>query len=406
MSKLAYKAKEYLSNWHHLALLLILLAIIICRFVSIAFVPDVFSDEAEILDHIKAIITTGADRDGNRWAFYFKVGVGLATYTYIYPMALFLSIIGVSAFKARVIQQIITIIAVALVAVSMKKITKKSSVFWLTLFVGLTLPWGFVQANRVWDPALVVIYFALYFYFYTKLLVDSLGTKMRYCCSILSAIFLVLLAVVYPPCRIPAVAMWILSVGYAYSEKKIHIKELKAIVVASIITALPLAISLLDDDFNSRATALLVFQDGPRYKEFYQLLKNFFNLFSPSFLFITGDIINRHSLPMFGLIGTISIVPIFVILKNKKNLLSFYMILIIGFTCFSTALTNDYSPHSLRSTLCFMPYTILIALGWDMFLEKKSSKQKYLWYGVMITFFIIYFTGYILYYTGHLDLYP
>ena len=78
--------------------------IIVCRFISMWYMPDVFCDEQEILNHMKSIIATGHDTQGNYMPLYPVVGAGRATFTYLYPMIAGLSILGVSAISARFIQ--------------------------------------------------------------------------------------------------------------------------------------------------------------------------------------------------------------------------------------------------------------------------------------------------------------
>lgn len=146
---------------------LISLIIIICRFISIKFVPDVYCDEQDILNHIQSIITTGYDTNGNHLPLFPIVGAGRATFPYLYPMLLFLSFFGVTAVNARFIQQILTIIACLLTSYSVKLWINKKDIFWFTFLTSLTLPWGFVQANRIWDPSFVPVYFAIYFFFFT-----------------------------------------------------------------------------------------------------------------------------------------------------------------------------------------------------------------------------------------------
>ena len=91
-------------------------------------------------------------------------------------------------------------------------------------FTSLTLPWGFVQANRIWDPSFVPLYFSIAFYFYVLLIKRENKEYQKYIFAILYSSFTVLLAIVYPPCRIPAVFMWIYMTLYAF------IKEISAYV--------------------------------------------------------------------------------------------------------------------------------------------------------------------------------
>lgn len=373
--------------------------VITCRIISIWHMPKLFSDEIEILEHIQSIISTGYDMNGNFLPLFPKVGTGLATYTYLYPMVAMLSAIGVTAIRARFVQQILTIMACFLTSIGIKIWTKDKKMFWSTLLICLTIPWGFVQANRIWDPSFVPFYFSIYFFFFSLLMKGEKITKLQKNIYLLGTVVsLVLLATVYPPARIPAVAMWMYSVVWATKEKRIGMCEIVGASFVSAIIAMPLAINLLNPEFNQRATELFVFNqpDMTRYQQVHLFFKSFAELFNPNFLFVSGDIIYRHSLPIFGMLGTISIIPLWEVLrKNRYSSLIFYMFFVIVMTYVSTALTYDYQPHGLRSCLAWIPYSIIIANGWISFMEGKSNKQYALWGGIIIVQFVLYFTMYI-----------
>lgn len=103
------------------------------------------------------------------------------------------------------------------------------------------------------------------------------------------------------------------------------------VVVFSTIVALPLAISLFDPDFNSRSADLLVFNsDRPFYQELHIFVTSFADLFNLKFLFVSGDAIYRHSLPVFGMLGTISVIPFVTVLRTKKySLMMIYFFLLL-----------------------------------------------------------------------------
>ena len=208
---------NFLKNNSKYILYFLLIFIIICRIISIKFVPDVYIDESMILDHFKTFIS-GLPIENNINNLYFPAGVGLTTYTYFYPMISILYVIGISIFKVRLVQQILTIIACLFLAQGVKIWSDNNKeLFWICLFVSLTIPWGFVQANRIWDPSFVPLYFSIYFYSFALLMKSENLTNLKaYLYSGISFGFLVFLAIVYPPCRIPAVLMWIISLYWAF----------------------------------------------------------------------------------------------------------------------------------------------------------------------------------------------
>ena len=387
---------------HKKLIILICFAIVISilRFISIIFVRDVFSDEDVIIKHIISIRETGFDYYNNYRPDFATVGAGLTTYIYLYPMIFFSYFLGtVSAIKLRIIQQILTIIACLLTSFSVKRWFKNNKIFWAVLYTSLTLPWGFVQANRIWDPAFVPLYASLSFYFFTLLANNSDNNKYKiYTYSILYSAFSVFLAIVYPPCRIPAVFIWLIYFIYLIKNKKLCNKQIILIILVSIVLSLPLANKIMfDPSFNQRSKNLLVFQNKNLYQEFYQWGKNSINQFRPDYLFYSGDWIYRHSLPIFGMLGTISIIPlIYRTYKRDFNKLDLYLFLVILITNITVGLTNDYSPHSLRACLCWICYSIIIGQGWAKIIDTDNKKIKYSIYTITTISFIIYFIFFIL----------
>lgn len=211
---------------------------------------------------------------------------------------------------------------------------------------------------------------------------------------------LVLLATVYPPARIPAVAIWIYSFVWLMKDKQIKLPLILIIIIVSTILSLPLAFNLLNPDFNSRTTDLLVFgQDTGLYHQLLSFADNFVELFNPLFLFVTGDTNYRHSLPIFGMLGTLSFVPLICLFRSEKySPLTKFMFFSIVTTYLSVALTRGQQPHSLRSCLAWLPFTILIATGWSKFLEPRSKRFHVICYVFVALQFIVYFATYILYY--------
>lgn len=399
---------NFFKKYSKYILYALLVFVIICRIVSIKFIPDVYIDESMILDHFKVFIS-GSSIENNINNLYFPAGVGLTTYTYFYPMISVLYVVGADVFKARLVQQIFTIIACVFLAQGVKIWSDNNEeLFWICLFVSLTLPWNFVQANRIWDPSFVPLYFSIYFYSFALLMKsEELSNLKAYVFSGISFGFLVFLAVVYPPCRIPAVLMWLISLYWAFKENKINFKHIIFLFALSALLSIPLAYNILfNSDFNYCTQKLLIFYSYPFIDAIKVYITNFISLINPLFLFVSGDVNYRHGLPIFGVLGTISIVPLIALIFKRKineySSLCRYMIFIIVTTYLSVALTRRGMYHSLRACLCWMPFTILISYGWYYFLMDKSSKQKLMAYSTILLFFIIYFVGYVLFFKNGL----
>ncbi len=295
--------------------------------------------------------------------------------------------------------------------------------FWSVLVVSLTLPWGFVQANRIWDPALVPIYFAVAFWFATNVLRAGPGGARNLDVAG-AAVFLVLLAIIYPPNRIPAAALWVWMFFAAWREGRVSLGQLALAVACSAAASLPLVYSFFfHPGFNTRPLELFVFHGRPFGLALLRLGQSFSSLFNADFLFVTGDAIPRHSLhflfgaggrlpselvsgdhvplyslPIFGMLGPLSVVPLWTLLRRCRfeRPLSLMAGLIV-LTCLSVGCTYEYTPHGLRSCLVWMPWAVLLGCGWDVFLEGKKPWTRGFWYAAYAVWFAVYFVFYMIY---------
>lgn len=229
----------------------------------------------------------------------------------------------------------------------------------------------------------------------------EIRSKAKYRCCIIGAFAaLVFLAVVYPPCRITAVATWMYVFVWSIKSKRIFVKNVVSILVVCTLLSIPVAYYILFvPSFNARSLSLLTFKGENYIYEFFYFIRNFTDNLSLTYLFVTGDIIKRHSMPFFGVLGTINIVPFFKWIKQKWQGMDYFLIYVIGFTFLSVALTNEYQPHTLRSCLAWMPFGIILARGWESISNEKYGWCRYVFYVSLSLWYVVYYIGYIWYYT-------
>lgn len=411
--------------WRIWPLLLVLACIIALRLVSAFHVYDVFRDEASIHGDVQSILATGRDTHGKLLSLYTQVGTGNAfvTYTYLYPMAVLCRLFGQSIDSARVILQVLTIFGCFLLADAVRRWGAGMRCSAAVLIVSLTLPWGFVQTNRLWDPSLVPFYFAVAFWFVTNILRAGPGGAKNWHVAG-AAVFLVLLAIIYPPDRIPAALLWLWVFFAAWREGKVSVRQLALAVAFSVLASLPLVYSFFfHPGFNTRPLELFVFHGRPFGLALLRLGQSFSALFNADFLFVTGDAIPRHSLhflfgadgqlpsqlvsgdaipryslPIFGMLGPLSVIPLWTLLRRCRfeRPVSLMAGLIVA-TCLSVGVTYEYTPHSLRSCLAWMPWAVLLGYGWDAFLEGKGRWTRMACYAAYAAWFAVYFAFYMIY---------
>lgn len=383
--------------WPLLAAFAVIVAL---RLVSARFVPDVFCDEVEVHAHVNAMIATGCDSLGNPHPLYTKEGDGLHTFTYLYPMSLLCRMFGQSVGSMRILQQIIYVLSCLLLAAAVRQWGGGARRFWIVLIVSLTLPWGFLQANRVWDPALVPLYFSVAFWFSARILTAGPGgAKTRHVVG--AAVSLVLLATLYPPDRIPAVWMWFWLFFSAWRGGKATPRQIALAAAVSALASLPMVVSFFCyPGFNERPLYLFVFRGRPFRFALMMMAKSFAGLFSPDFLFVSGDLCRRHSLPVLGMLGPLSVFPLWVFIRRARFTAPFVMLAgVILATCFADALTvYDYnSPNSLRSCMAWMPWAVFLAHGWDWLLAGRGRAGRIAWCVAYAVCFAVYFACYMHY---------
>lgn len=363
------------TAWRHYVLPALATLLILSRYFSIKFVPDFYLDEQEILAHVKAIIETRCDSEGNRWPLYVTAGGGLSTYAFLYPMAFFCSVFGDGVVNARFVLQTLTIIACFLTARGMWIWTGRRESFWYTLFIALTLPWGFIQANRIWDPAFVPIFFSIFFFSLCKFLKSDLEKWKKIFCELVMFGMLVMLAVVYPSCRIPAVAMCVYVMIWGWRAGKLSWRDTFVVVIWCILLSAPtLYYMLFVPEFNDRAAELILFGRGNVAREICTFIGNFLTYLLPTWMFVTGDEIYRHNMSWLGALGTINIPAFIAWLRKKWDKLECFLLYTILWTFAGTSLTDEYHPHTLRTCLAWVPFAILLAGGVGAICYRKKQE--------------------------------
>lgn len=116
-------------------------------------------------------------------------------------------------------------------------------------------------------------------------------------------------------------------------------------------------------------------------------LKNYLSSFSLSYLFSTGDGNGRHTVVGMGNFFRFEflflLVGLFSLLQKRKEFFSkvlFFLVLIAP----STAALASPNPHSLRSLLLVVPFSIIIAYGMVRLWEKKFFLKKLFFFSVFL----------------------
>jgi hypothetical protein len=178
------------------------------------------------------------------------------------------------------------------------------------------------------------------------------------------------------------------------------------------LTCIPLGLQLQDENFLSRSNMLTIwsstFYNPYRHYSFIELIpvfwKNWIAHFSPSFLFIHGENNLRHSIQSFGMLSWLNLLSLVgliylvssklfsrsdgTIFSSKQYELFFIGVCGVCISLIPAALTNEASPHALRTISAWPFYAIFSGVILFRLSEVLSSNKIY--FATLIIGFIFF----------------
>lgn len=378
------------------------------RFIGLEISPPGFyADESYGATQVICLGQTGADFFGKHLPLFSISGPGEPIYspTYLYGQLLWTTVFGHSIAAFRSYAAIITSLTILFLYFYAKNLLNSRAALYIA-FVATVMPWSWQFSRIAWDPPLAPLFLLL------GLWISTLKKGWW-----IAGIPLGLAIYSYPPLRIITPLVWICLPNLSLKRKIVGF-------VAMFFTCIPLALQLQDENFLSRSNMLTIWSStfyNP-YRHYSPLelisvfLKNFFAHFSPSFLFVHGENNLRHSIQSFGMLswldfmalGSLIFIPIIKLRdRNIKYIFSSaqYQTLFIGLVgvCLSyipSALTNEASPHALR-TISAWPFFALFT-GVILFrLSEVSSSHK-----VYLTTLLVGLIFFVSYQYHYFNIYP
>ena len=349
--------------------------------------PGFFVDEAATGAHVVSMLQHGTNAHGQAWPlFSASLGGGYTTPVYLYPLVAWSALFGTNELALRSFSMFVGMCAVLLIGYTIHLwLGKKAGV--VATFVGLLLPWAWLQSSLAWDPALVPLVTALAFWAFSVLVLQTKG-RARLASHVILPLALVSLAYLYPPMRVGAPLLFLLAYGYLLYTKRISVVALAVTCAGAAVVALPLAQFILQPDALGRSQELSVFHNTSTFNGLGIALANFLAMLNPLFLFATGDPNLRHATGIQGMLGVAALVPVaavivvFIMSLIKKHRLFSTpqtQLLVVALCGASTsllgsALTNEGQPHSLRACAAWVFFVIIIAIGWQLLAQAKHRR--------------------------------
>lgn len=358
------------------------------RFVSLDKFPyGLNADEAALGYNAYSLIETGKDEHGASWPLVFRSFDDYKPPLYVYLTIPFLKVMGLNIWSVRLPSAIAGVLSVYILYLLVKNLfPNKKLLPEISAFILAISPWHIHFSRGAWEVNVSTFLVLLGTYLFIKSL-----KKQKY--FIFFVLSFALSLYTYHSARIiaPLIALSLFAVYFKQLFNKNFQKTLIVGVIIGVLASLPIAFQLLSKEGQSRFSGVSIFADtGPlawveemrridpnpnslltkikynRYSAYAgKYISNYFSHFSPNFLFINGDVIDRSRVPGFGQMLSI-LSPLLVLglisslLKISQPSTIFLLWLLIA--PLAASLTYQ-SPHALRAENMIIPLSFFAAQG-------------------------------------------
>ena len=413
-----------LFNKEKLILIFILILASVLRLCQIGHVPISLDwDEASLGYNAYSIMQTGKDEYGKFLPVVLESFGDFKPALYAYLIIPFLSIFGLTEIAVRLPSALIGILAVLLTYFLTKELLKRTDLALIASFLLAISPWH-IQFSRVAFESSVAMAFNL-----AAILFFLKGFKKPLFLSI-SAIFFALSLYTYQSEKlfVPLMLLILISIFFQHlkriPKKNIFLAALILIMLSLPITHFTLTnqnslarakgVSFLSD-INSllqrnvkilqrdtdRGDYLGLLFDNRRVVYVKTAIQGYLSHFDLNWLFITGDLTNRHHAPQMGLMYIVELpfllIGFYFLLFNsfipidKKT--KIFLLLWILATPIPASFTTGV-PHAVRTLNMLPSLQIITALGLVTAVI-KISKLKTLILALLFSLFIFNFSFFI-----------
>lgn len=365
-------------------LILICLLFLITRFYKIGSIPSsVYWDEASIGYNAYSVLQTGKDEWGETLPLHFRAFGEFKLPVYIYSVLVAESVFGLSALAIRLPSVVFGLLSIIGLYLVVFKLTNNKLLSLLSSFLFSITPWFFIFSRTGYEAVagLSLFIWAIY------LLIKSVENKKL---LVVSTLLFVGSAYSYNSFRI--LTPLVLGLGLLYHLTKKQFVTVALSFLILIASALPLYKLYRQDSGLSRLQAV---------GDSKNIVFNYFENFSPKFLFVSGDTNPRSQVPNSGqlyyLDAIFLLLGIIYILKTK-NLYLYYILILLLLAPIPAAITRE-NPHALRSILMSPILSIISAMG-IYYVTKLSKFYLYVIVGIYLIFFQMYFVNFVRHYNS------
>lgn len=398
------------------------------RIYKVGTIPSgVLIDEASYGYNAYSILETGKDEHGLTYPLVFKAFGDQKLPAYGYILVPFIKVFGLNNFAVRLPSVIAGSLLCLVIFFLLLKFRFKTKLAFIGGLITATSPWTIILSRFGYESNISLLFFT------SGLLFTFIGyRKNRLILSILGGILFGLTWYSYVAYKF-ITSFIILSILFLFKKKKKKIINRAGIVVLIffIITVSPLILKTFSEQatarFNQagRSTSMGLVLDINEKRAFCSqklpkllcymnsnkplsyvktYLIRYINLFSPDYLFLTGDKNNKYlNVDNFGLFSILLLPFYFIgliylfscIIARKITKKELFIILGLIITPLPSLLVGD--PQKVRLSALFPFCLILIMFGFsqiDSFIKKVVIKKIY--YCGIVIFFVIFTLSFVI----------
>jgi len=416
------------ENKYYLWLIIILLVAFVLRFYRLGTLLPLFGDEVDMGYNSYSILKTGKDITGHFLPVYLKTLIDIKLSLLAYFSTIPIYFLGLNELSVRLIPALSGLLIVLLGFAVAWQLSKNKAFALMAAFLLAVAPWAIHFSRGAFEANLMVFLLLLGIYLFL------LATK-RKIFLLLSALALALSLYAYHAAKILA-PLIIIGLCFFFKDQLRNLgkKNLVWGLIIFVLVSLPILYASFFGSGQQRFSEVSLFRDnkvidqivtkrqadvdlslpsrffhnkGEAY--FQKMAANYFESFSPQFLFLNGDLNFRHSSggngELYLLLLPFFLIGLFSFFKERKKYQKFLIYLML-IAPLPSVITKDGGQHAIRLLFLMPIILMIIAFGFIQFFLwlKKNLKQNWLKifvYVFLILFFIFNFVFYLHQYFWH-----
>ncbi len=349
------------------------------RFYKLSEIPSgVYVDEAAIGYNAYSILETGRDEFGFSFPVFLRSFGAFSSPLYVYLSIPLIKLFGLSEFSIRFLSALSGTLTIPIIYLILQRFLKKrseQSVLLGTLVFAIS-PWHIFFSRGAFEANLGLLILSL-------AILAFLSTRRNKKYYLIGVFLLAISTYAYHSLRlVPAVFLPVYSL-FLVKNKYISIKDVAVAVGIFVIVLMPQIAIMTTPAFSSRASGLLYLdivssQSGklgllPEVVAFplafaREFFAQFISYVNPKNIFFLGDSDLQRSIPTMGLYYS-WLLPFWFFGLRKNFLL---VLMLVSFIVPAALARDPFS--SLRALSLIIPFSIMIAFGFEYFISKVGHK--------------------------------